>query len=366
MNTNFFSNELMLQLFKREPYKQLQQHGYYIMNDIHSLYNRRDSVTNIIHKIFDSNPTIKNTCTAQVNDGYVQDTLLEKISDLKSSNNKFDILLLRKKQTEENIGMLIVETGECQHRILKESPVLRLICAPSGFGPYLIYTYLMAMLYNFKTSRKINAYVYRYGVLELAGVYDNIEGLCAYNKFGFRENYRIIQSDCFGSPGTLPMTVDVGQLTETMLDNVILKKKVINPNQNAESLCDKSYLVNPYTKKLQLKEQYNRMNKYNQLLSSDTEYNDRFLIQLDQNAYDMLAKSKYMSSHNLHKMKQKLLQSISLGKKNSIRNKSNRMFSYKTRKTMKLKSKSKSKSMTKSKSKSKSTIKSKNNQIKVK
>lgn len=97
----------------------------------------------------------------------------------------------------------------------------------------------------------------RFGLLELANNYDNISGLCLYNKFGFREDISMKTDkkdiECFpegfGSEddienASLSMYVDLknkGINETTLLDALIRSKNIIlEPDVDGfEPLCDK-------------------------------------------------------------------------------------------------------------------------------
>ena len=98
---------------------------------------------------------------------------------------------------------------------------------------------MYSYLYIIKKQR------YDVGLLEVAGCYFNITALCAYDRFGFEENYELKNTRCFSEEpittkqaSTLPMSVDMRNVSYKDLDDVLLKKKRLGD----EPLCDKMYM----------------------------------------------------------------------------------------------------------------------------
>ena len=174
--------------------------------------------------------------------------------NIKSALNtdSFDMIVLVSKlpcpsktaKNENAVGFLISQLGECHAEQKYASiPALNLICAPKkhkckhancpssgcGFiGRILIFMYLYAL-------KQQNI---RYGILELAGVYCNIGGLCLYNKFGFREDISMKYTDCFGDPSNLSMVCDLDTITTHALEDALLKNLNVNV-PDSEPLCSK-------------------------------------------------------------------------------------------------------------------------------
>lgn len=185
-------------------------------------------------------------CTSQVNDNYIIDEFkkvrnrfdkyfrLNRSKQRRETNLKNDILLLTNKSNNERVGFIITEYEEC--KTMKKTHALKLICS-LGYGDLLLYSYL----HFAKEFRQ------QYGVLELAGHFYNMNGLCLYNKFGFREDVSMIRTDCFDSSGTLPMKVDLNKVTNKYLDMVLeskndpekleLTKKLLSSDNSSEPLC---------------------------------------------------------------------------------------------------------------------------------
>ena len=124
----------------------------------------------------------------------------EKISYLKKQKDDSDAI--REKKLRSVVGFLIVQKGEC--RSFPEDYAVNLICVrdgvAEGVGPILIGLYLYTILERFQTIRHLQL-----GLLELAGGYYNISGLCLYSKFGFVPSMNLAIPGCFPSPGNMPM-----------------------------------------------------------------------------------------------------------------------------------------------------------------
>jgi len=110
-------------------------------------------------------------------------------------NNKFNNI----------IGLMIVEKGECH--FYPNAYSLRIIC--STLGSPLLGAYLCMI----KTMDNIT----KLGLLELAGSYYNIKGLCAYSKFGFIPDKDL--SQCFLIKEHLTMSVYLGDGFDNELQN---------------------------------------------------------------------------------------------------------------------------------------------------
>lgn len=170
-------------------------------------------------------------------------------------NTDYDIILLvstadeTKKMSDRVVGFLITQYAECQdaENIYSNIPVLNLVCAPKKHkhdgsqtncrdscpivGRVLLFMYIYALK---KKSIK-------FGLLELAGLYCNISGLCLYNKFGFREDLSIKSPTCFGGPnmyGTLSMVSKISLIKYDDLYDALLKNKNI-PLDDQEPLCSR-------------------------------------------------------------------------------------------------------------------------------
>ena len=124
----------------------------------------------------------------------------EKISYLKKQKDDSDAI--REKKLRSVVGFLIVQKGECSS--FPQDYAVNLICVrdgvADGVGPILIGLYLYTILERFRTRGHLQL-----GLLELAGGYHNISGLCLYSKFGFVPSMNLAVPGCFPSPGNMPM-----------------------------------------------------------------------------------------------------------------------------------------------------------------
>jgi hypothetical protein len=195
-------------------------------------------------QILDERSILFERCAVGINGDYVRKGIAdatEKIFREQSTN--FDIVFLMTTKTmmhgkktipaNTKVGLIIVEKGECsQHPNI---PVLKIICSLEGLSTVLMYSYLYI----------IKKQGYNMGLLELAGCYFNIRGLCSYDRFGFEEDYELKNTRCFSEEpittkraSTLPMSVDMRNVSYKDLDDVLLKKKRLGD----EPLCDKTYM----------------------------------------------------------------------------------------------------------------------------
>lgn len=125
-----------------------------------------------------------------------------------------DSLKIRDKKLRSVVGFLIVQKGEC--RAFPEDYAVNLICvkdddddkpgtgALPGTGPLLIGLYLYTIIERRRTMGHLQL-----GLLELAGGYYNIAGLCLYSKFGFEPTINLAIPGCFSSPGNMPMELHI-------------------------------------------------------------------------------------------------------------------------------------------------------------
>jgi hypothetical protein len=173
------------------------------------------------------------TCLTNINNTYVLDALDEVSKKINDVATHYDVMFIvtdapreviidgKKKMLEkdEKIGILLIELGGC--RDYPSVPVLKIMCS-MNISPILIYIYL----YILKKKRM------KKGLLELAGCYHNIGGLCAYDRFGFVENYSLKKPTCFDEANsrtdyatTLPMEVNMNKISLKDLDEVLHKRK---------------------------------------------------------------------------------------------------------------------------------------------
>ena len=181
---------------------------------------------------------------------YYIEQIEKTFNDLKT----YDIVFVFKKGRSSNfkdlLGFCIVQKGECKLPEFKDTFVLNLICVKKHTFPV---QRLLMFMYVFTMYARNE----RFGLLELANNYDNVSGLCLYNKFGFREDISMKTDkkdiECFpegfGSEddienGSLSMYVDLknkGINETTLLDALIRSKNIIlDPDVDVfEPLCDK-------------------------------------------------------------------------------------------------------------------------------
>ena len=200
----------------------------------------------------------------------------------KTNDPKKEIIMLvdadskNPQESEKVVGFLMTELGECNNanNDFGHVPALNLVCAPKKhvhsnttaeckagtcgvIGRVLLFTYLFAL-----KRKKI-----RYALLELAGLYCNIKGLCLYNKFGFREDVSLVEESCFKETDNLAMICNLDSIKEQELIDALILNKPIHV-QNTEPLCDKKYVGNVQE---QRKAVGIRMENYNSMLDLQTE-----------------------------------------------------------------------------------------------
>jgi len=153
-------------------------------------------------------------------------------------------------ESEKVVGFLMTELGECNNAAndYGHVPALNLVCAPrkhlhsnktkecaagacSVIGRVLLFMYLFAL-----KQKKVN-----YALLELAGLYCNIKGLCLYNKFGFREDVSLVEESCFRDTANLSMICHLDKISEKELVDALILNTSISV-QNSEPLCEKKFI----------------------------------------------------------------------------------------------------------------------------
>ena len=110
-----------------------------------------------------------------------------------------------RKILESVVGFLIVQKGEC--KTYPRDYSVNLICVRDGVVPGSGQVLLGLYLYTILECQKTTGYLQR-GLLELAGGYYNIEGLCLYSKFGFVPSIDMAIPDCFPYAENMPMELD--------------------------------------------------------------------------------------------------------------------------------------------------------------
>tara|TARA_B110000483_G_scaffold10520_1_gene12279 strand:- start:1651 stop:2682 length:1032 start_codon:yes stop_codon:yes gene_type:complete len=210
------------------------------------------------------------TCLQNINDVYVLDALDEVVKKVINMPTNYDLLFVvttvsrevvmngKKKTVDagEKIGLLLIELGEC--KIYPNIPVLKIMCS-LNVSPILMYTYLYVL-------KKMNI---NKGLLELAGCYHNMNGLCAYDRFGFVENYGLKNTKCFSEVNlltkhatSLPMEINLGNVTFNDLDEVLHKRKRLG----SEPLCDEMFKADDKIMKKQFKMIEERQQVYDNII----------------------------------------------------------------------------------------------------
>lgn len=251
----FFTTPIMKKLKARNTVQQYLRREHLRIDNITSI---REIVKEtrggmVFNTLVPHDSYLMKNCSSNVYIGYVYSNLKEvkKRFDkyFREKNERFDpqdfyddILLLTDTRTQERVGFAITEYGECD--AMPSTHALKLICAIKGYGELLLYSYLFAA----KQQQDE-------GILELAGHFENMGGLCAYNKFGFREDMSMKHSECFGEMGTLPMKVNLSKIGYDYLDIVLESKQnpkkktmlteILEKDSTSEPLCNKYFIKNP-------------------------------------------------------------------------------------------------------------------------
>jgi hypothetical protein len=251
----FFTTPIMKKLKARNTVQQYLRREHLRIDNITSI---REIVKEtrggmVFNTLVPEESNLMKNCASNVSFRYIKDNLKEVKGRFdkyfREKNEKFnpedfydDILLLTDTRTYERVGFAITEYGECDD--MPSTHALKLICAVKGYGELLLYSYLFAA----KQQQD-------YGILELAGHYDNLGGLCAYNKFGFREDMSMKHYSCFGEIGTLPMKINLSNIGYDYLDLVLESKQnpkkkailtdILEKDGTSEPLCNKYFIRNP-------------------------------------------------------------------------------------------------------------------------
>lgn len=268
----FFTTPIMKKLKARNTVQQYLRREHLRIDNITSV---REIVKEtrggmVFNTLVPEESNLMKNCASNVSSVYITENL-ELVKErfnkyFREKNERFDpkdfyddILLLTDTRTYERVGFAITEYGECDD--MPSTHALKLICAIKGYGELLLYSYLFAA----KQQQD-------YGILELAGHYENLGGLCAYNKFGFREDMSMKHSDCFGEIGTLPMKIHLPNIGYDYLDLVLESKQdpkkkamltdILEKDSTSEPLCNKYFIRNPdkqlnlQKKRLELQEKF--------------------------------------------------------------------------------------------------------------
>ena len=164
-----------------------------------------------------------------------------KFSDKETENARYDhknydILLLMTKdyanlkyytideKLSNVLGFIIVQKGECE--LHPEALAISLICTrtsvPTEDEP-ILYKWVKSsiLLGAYLCMIKLSKYE-QLGLLELADGYNNLPGLCAYIKFGFREDSSLVKDGCFPDVDNVGMSVRLADIEFESIINVII------------------------------------------------------------------------------------------------------------------------------------------------
>lgn len=166
------------------------------------------------------------SCGKGITVNYINDTYkLVSDSYKKNNNEECDLVCvlnqefssIKKNNLYKHIlGILVVEKGECKD--LQNVYSIRLICSSLGKGKLLIALFIYILILN----------NHELGILELAGGYLNVSGLCLYTKYGFKENFDLYGVRCFDDYNNLPMNVNIKDYGLTKEDQIMKLFQIIN------------------------------------------------------------------------------------------------------------------------------------------
>ena len=291
-----------------------------------------------------------------------------KFSDKETENARYDhknydILLLMTKdyanlkdytideKLSKVLGFIIVQKGECE--LHPEALAIKLICTrtsvPNLPGPPILYNWVKSsiLLGAYLCMIKLSKYE-QLGLLELADGYNNLPGLCAYIKFGFREDSSLVKDGCFPNVENVAMSVrldshdDSPDITFESIINVIITGisnngkpyEVESPYELCTTLTPSSVTQKDLQEKLQKKIAEN----YQEIHQSKHQPNPDFF---DQNLY----KIELHEILKQNREKFNTTKTISVGKAKSLKQNKNitRRAKYITRRATIKKQKKKSK-----------------------
>ena len=199
-----------------------------------------------------------NTCMSNVGKKYVTEALTEVCKKLYGEPSAYDLIFItttvsreviitppgKKKPIKylvnpgDKVGLMVVELGECKQ--LPDIPALKIICSAVNVSPLMLYLYAYILKANGLDR----------GILELSNGYSYLTGYCAYNRFGFFEDFKNKNQDCFieeeanpRDPTTLPMTMYLTGVTPEILDKVLHKELSLGGPQNNPFLKEYSEII---------------------------------------------------------------------------------------------------------------------------
>ena len=308
------------------------------MENIHELIGGRKLRSGRIVKNFSSILPSHSTINHQidtnrtVNAKYVKNSLKK----LQLKPTKHDFLILAKNTNKKQyshftddgkhfdvIAFMIVEKGECKSK--PNVPALKLIF---GTGEILLYAYIYFL----------KAHSIKEGILEVAGSYRNIRAVCAYNKFGFREDFEMKKMHCFHEYSNLPMKVNVDDMCKNNFKklNVALNSKeqpsalseMLNADRSSEPLCNKDFLTDNRSKRHQnrlISEKYLASNEGRENYKYDKKEDAEILKGDPKHISDEMRniKQNLKNIHDKSVLLLKTLKSVSLSNKQQTRKKQN-------------------------------------------
>jgi len=187
--------------------------------------------------------------TAGIGEKYLEEVFNNLATDKLGVRHNYDIVIVirgNEVKVDNVAGFMIVELGECKSSGNENVPVLNLICTQSNAGEPIGRILLFMYVITLKQTGQPK------GLLELASNYNNVGGLCLYNKFGFREDLSlkssIVGKECFPDVTTLPMYIYMAdpQLTEDNIINALIKNINIPVTfETSEPLCAKNQPYGP-------------------------------------------------------------------------------------------------------------------------
>ena len=194
----------------------------------------------VFESLIPSESHIMKRCATNVRSGYIKDELraIKDIIDNDQSSKSIDIIIVLDER-KERVAFGIIQWSECKMK--PDIPALKIICAlPGGYGDIIMYSYIYCL----------KKYGLSQGILELSEHFDNMSGLCLYNKYGFKEDMEMKNFMCFPEVGTLPMSSDVDEISFDKLDRILSLsfkndadkdptiKSEIDNSDYSEPLCD--------------------------------------------------------------------------------------------------------------------------------
>jgi hypothetical protein len=251
----------------------------------------------------------REVCNREIGDSYGNHSIFAALSKISTDS---DILFLMMDdyrdyindfvvvKREKIFGFVIAEIGEC--KIFPNTVSIRLICVRNN---------IEKAKNNVKSSVLLGAYLCmikqsdydQTGILELAGGYNNPEGLCAYNKFGFEHDKNLEERNCFNNDGNLPMSVDLDQEVFS-IENIIGIVVTNKPLKRVLDLCNKYVPKTETEKKVQKRmlRRHNSLfrinhtnNRYKNKNKKNLQYNSIKQIKKDQNTFN---RSRRMTEFN--------------------------------------------------------------------